>query len=97
MIIRRVSPMSVAKIAGLLYAIVGLAIGGIFSLIAMAWRGAALGDAGGSSLFPALFGIGSVILFPLFYGCIGFVMTAISAWLYNFVAGIVGGVQLDVQ
>jgi hypothetical protein len=88
--------MSVAKIAGLLYAVVGLAIGGFVSLLAMV-GGAIGGDSGGSSFFPALFGVGSVILFPLFYGCLGFVMTAISAWLYNVVASVVGGVQLDVQ
>jgi hypothetical protein len=87
--------MSVAKIAGLLYAVVGLAMGGLFSLFAM--LGAAFGDGSGGSFFPALFGVGSVILFPLFYGCLGFVMTAISAWLYNVVASVVGGVQLDVQ
>jgi hypothetical protein len=61
--------------------------------------GAALGggDSGGPAFFPMLFGVGSVILFPLFYGCLGFVMTAIMAWLYNLAAGLVGGVQIDVQ
>jgi len=88
--------MSVAKVAGLLYAIMGLAFGGLFSLFAIA--GTALGgDSGGSSFFPAVFGVGSVILFPIFYGCIGFVMTAIMAWLYNVAAGVVGGVNIDVQ
>ncbi len=96
MVIRRVSPMSVAKIAGMLYAIIGLAIGALFSLFAMVGTAVGGGD-GGSTFFPAVFGIGSVILFPILYGCMGFVMSAISAWLYNLMAGVVGGVQLEVQ
>jgi hypothetical protein len=31
------------------------------------------------------------------YGCLGFVTTLIMAWLYNVLAGIMGGVEIDVQ
>ena len=33
----------------------------------------------------------------LLYGCIGFFSALIGAWLYNLMAGFVGGLQLDVQ
>ena len=36
MIIKRIGPLSCARLSGLLYAIIGLVLGGIFSLIAMA-------------------------------------------------------------
>jgi len=28
---------------------------------------------------------------------LGFVMSLVAAWLYNLVAGMVGGIELDVQ
>jgi hypothetical protein len=36
MVIRRVGPLSCAKIVGTLYVVLGLVIGGIFSLVALA-------------------------------------------------------------
>ena len=92
MVINRIAPFSLAKISGTLYAALGLIFGALFSLIAMA--GMAAGN--GNSMFGALFGVGAIILFPIFYGCIGFVASLIGAWLYNVLAGMVGGVELDV-
>ena len=36
MVIKRIGPVSCAKITGTLYAILGLVIGGVFSLVALA-------------------------------------------------------------
>ena len=93
MIINRVAPLSLAKISGTLYAILGLIFGALFSLIAIA--GFAAGG-GNNSMFGAMAGIGAIIMFPIFYGCIGFIGSLIGAWLYNVLAGMVGGVELDV-
>ena len=92
MVINRIAPFSLAKISGTLYAALGLIFGALFSLIAMA--GMAAG--GSDSPFGAIFGVGAIILFPILYGCIGFVASLIGAWLYNVLAGMVGGVELDV-
>jgi hypothetical protein len=94
MILRRVGPMSAAKVAGFLYAVVGLFIGAIVALISMTVGSAAMGQ---SSLPFAGLGALSIIIFPICYGIIGFVMTLISAAVYNWAAGIVGGVHLDLQ
>jgi hypothetical protein len=94
MVIRRIGPLSCAKIAGTLYAILGVVFGGIFSLVALA--GAFGSDAEGSP-FSMIFGAGAIVLLPLFYGCLGFITTLIAAWLYNVLAGMVGGIELDVQ
>ena len=91
MVIRRIGPISCAKIAGVLYAVIGLVLGGIFSLAAL---GGAFPEGGG---FPFIFGAGAIVVLPLFYGCLGFVFTLISAWLYNVLAGLVGGIELDLQ
>jgi hypothetical protein len=101
MTITRVGPLSCAKIAGLLYVILGLVFGAIISLFSMMAGGmaaAAGGDDGGfAALGGALFGVGAIILLPIFYGCMGFVMTLIMAALFNLVAGIVGGVEIEAR
>lgn len=93
MVITRVGPLSVAKVAGLLYAIIGLLFGVFISLFAMAGFAAGAND----SPFRAVFGVGAVILLPIFYGCLGFVMTLIMSWLFNIVVGITGGVEVDAR
>jgi hypothetical protein len=101
MTITRVGPLSCAKIAGLLYVILGLVFGAIISLFSMMAGGmaaAAGGDDGGfAALGGALFGVGAIILLPIFYGCMGFVMTLIMAWLFNIAAGLTGGIQVDAK
>jgi hypothetical protein len=95
MIITRIGPLSFAKLSGLLYAIFGLVFGGIFSVIAMA--GGFASDTAGAAGIGALIGVGAVVVFPIFYGLMGFVTTLVGAWLYNVVAGVVGGVEVDIQ
>ena len=95
MVIRRFAPLSCAKMVGTLYIFVGLLMGGIFSLAALG--GAFAADTADAPLFGAFIGVGSIIFFPVFYGCLGFVSALIGAALYNFLAGIVGGIQMDVQ
>ena len=94
MVIRRVGPLSFAKLSGMLYALLGLIFGGIVSLIALA---GGFANASGSGAIGAIIGVGAVVVFPICYGLIGFVTTLIAAWLYNVVAGIVGGVEVDLQ
>lgn len=94
MVINRIGAFSLAKISGTLYAIIGLIVGGLFSLIAMAGAMATGGEDG--SMFGAMFGVGAIVLFPIIYGCMGFIASLIGAWLYNVLAGMVGGVELDV-
>lgn len=96
MIINRVGPMSCAKIAGVLYAIMGVIIGGVVSLAAIA--GAFANQSGDASPpMMMMFGAGAIFVLPIFYGCIGFVGSLITAWLYNALAGAVGGIELEVQ
>ena len=94
MVVNRVGPVSCARITGTLYAFLGLIIGGCFSLIAMV-AGAAAGK--DIPFGGVMFGIGAIVFFPVLYAVIGFVGTLIFAWLYNVVAGMVGGVELDVS
>ena len=95
MVIKSIGPLSCAKIVGTLYVFVGLIVGGIFSLAAMA--GAFASDTSEAPFIGAFVGVGSIIFFPLLYGCLGFISALIGAWLYNLMAGFVGGIQMEVQ
>jgi hypothetical protein len=95
MVIRRVGPLSCAKIMGTLNAVIGLIIGGIVSLVAIAGGFAANQE--GAGAIGAMIGTGSIIVLPIVYGCMGFVMTLIIAAIYNVLAGAVGGVEVDLQ
>jgi hypothetical protein len=94
MVVKSVGVLSVGKMFACLYGLLGLIIGGLFSVFAMA--GAAVGgrDAGPAAL---LFGVGAVIMVPIFYGAIGFIGGIIMAALYNIVAGIAGGIEIELQ
>jgi hypothetical protein len=95
MVIQRIGPFSVGKVAGALYAAIGLLVGGVVSLVAMA-GGMASDELAGAGM-GAIIGVGAIVVFPLLYVCLGFLVTMIGAALYNLVAGWVGGIELDVQ
>ena len=97
MVVRRINPLSIAKIAGLLYAILGLIVGAFMSLIF-----GAIGSFGMAShemppMFGMLMGAGSIVALPIFYGVLGFVGSALAAMIYNGLAGFVGGIEIDVD
>jgi len=92
-VIRRVGALSCAKVAGLAYVIVGFVFGACVSLLAMAGFFAA----GMDNAFPALFGTAAIVILPFFYGALGFVGTLIMASLFNLVAGLTGGIEVDAS
>lgn len=94
MIVRRVAPISAARIAGVLYAIFGFIAGCFISLFSLVGSAFAPKEAG---LPGMLFGVGAIILLPIVYGLLGFIFSLIGAALYNLIAGWVGGIEIDVQ
>jgi hypothetical protein len=94
MVVNSVGVLSVGKVLGCLYAFLGVIIGGLFSLLSLVGV-AAGGRAAGPA--PLLFGVGAVVAFPIFYGVIGFVGGIIMAALYNFVASMVGGIEIELD
>ncbi len=94
MVIKRVAPMSIAKISGVVNAVMGLLIGAFVSLFAIG--GAMFMPEGNGGAFGALFGVAAIVALPLFYGAVGFVGAFIGALIFNAAAGIVGGVEVEV-
>ena len=95
--ITHIAPLSVAKVAFVLYGVLGLIFGGFFALAAV--FGASIGAAAGqeSALLGAVFGLGAVIVLPLLYGGMGALMALFMTWLYNVVAGFVGGIEVCTE
>jgi hypothetical protein len=105
MIIRKVNVASAAKVGGTLYAIIGLIIGVLVALISMV-AGAGFTAAAQNdpemprmvgSILGAMFGAGAILFFPILYGVMGVIFGALIAALYNLIAGITGGLSLDVD
>ena len=101
--IRRFDVIRAANIAAVLYAVIVLFFGVLFvpliALIGIA--GVSTSSSSGVNIGAAMGGgiIGVLLLTALaavFYGIIGWIMTAIAVALFNFVAGRLGGLQADV-
>lgn len=100
MIIRRVGVLSVAKITGIIAAVVGLFIGVLVFLAgSVAGGAAAMGDdasAQGLAMFAGM-GALAIVLMPIIYGVMGFIGGAIQAFVYNIAARFVGGIRIDTE
>ena len=83
--IRRFSIAQTAKVIGVLYALMGLIFVPFFLIAGMF----APKEAG--------FGVGFALLLPVLYGVGGFIFTAIGCALYNWVAGMVGGIEVQLD
>jgi hypothetical protein len=83
--VRRFSIGQTAKVVGVLYALLGLVFVPVFLIVA--------------SLAPneAGFGVGFALALPILYGVCGFIFTALACALYNWVAGMVGGIEIQLD
>jgi len=98
MVIARIGPFSLAKIAAALYGVLGFAIGLLFSLVAITTGFLAhpSGSLGGG-ISTLLFGGFAVITMPIAYGAFGFVAGLFSAFLYNLCARLFGGIEIELK
>jgi hypothetical protein len=100
--IKKLGVLSVAKMQGVMGLVIGLIIGVIYGLIIIAYSllGASILK-GNSSLAVGgggvVVGIIAMIAIPIIYGIIGFIGGALGALLYNLFAGMVGGVEIEVE
>ncbi|HYO62657.1 MAG TPA: hypothetical protein VER08_03265 [Pyrinomonadaceae bacterium] len=103
MIVRRVGVLSWAKIQGLVMAAVGLIIGILYGLMLMLFGAAMMAATGGraetagAAVGGVIGGLAVMVIAPIFYGLLGFVFGALGAVIYNFAAGFIGGVELELE
>lgn len=82
--VKKIGVLSLAKILGLLYAIMGLIVGAFLAIFAPVGMGA------------LYFGGAGVAIFPIFYGILGFIGGLITAFFYNLIASKVGGLEVEI-
>src|SRR4029077_3316337 len=82
--IKSMGVMSVARINGAISAVFGLILG-IISFFIISLR------------FSLLGGIASLIISPILLGIIGFILGAVSTWIYNLVAERFGGYKIGLN
>ena len=95
--IKSVGVLSVAKISGLCYGAMGLIFVPFFLLIGVIGSVAGKQQGAPGAAFGAAFGLIFAVLMPFIYGLFGFLFGALGAWIYNLVAGWVGGIELELQ
>ncbi|GIX22860.1 MAG: hypothetical protein KatS3mg122_0091 [Caldimonas sp.] len=84
--IQRLSPHQNGKVAGLMMALVSLVILVPFMLI----LGSIMPH---GERMPWLM----VLILPVLYLVLGYIGTVLACWVYNLVAGWVGGIEYDAQ
>jgi hypothetical protein len=93
MVLKSIGVFSLGKVWGFFYALIGLIVGALFTLYALASAGS---GRPGIREGEVILGMGAVIIFPIVYGLIGLIAGIISAALYNVVAATVGGVEFEL-
>jgi hypothetical protein len=97
-VIRRVGVLSLGKVLGVLYALLGLIVGALFAIVSLLGAAVGAADSQASDAFAGLlFSVGSVIFLPIFYGILGFVFGLIGALLYNGIARLIGGIEIELE
>jgi hypothetical protein len=88
--IRRVGVLSVGKVLGTLYTVIGLIVA-FFLALAMLVAPGEVGPAGIGA------GISMIIFMPILYGLGGLLFGIIIGALYNLIAGLIGGVEIEFE
>lgn len=99
MTITRIDPMSAGKVLGALGVLLGLVIGAFVTLAGMLLGGLSAGatDEPGAGFVGMIFGVGAIVILPIFYGCAMFIGGLLQAFLYNLAAGFTGGIEVDTK
>jgi hypothetical protein len=92
--VNKIGVLSAGKVMACLYALLGLIVGGIFAFLALIGAAAGGPNEGVASL---VMGLGSVIFLPIFYGVLGFLGVLLMAVVYNLVASVIGGLEIEMK
>jgi uncharacterized oligopeptide transporter (OPT) family protein len=92
--LKSVGIWSCGKMLGAMYFLIGLLLGGFFAVIATLGIAVDQANGGNPAAFPMM-GVGAVIFFPIAYGLGGLIGGILMAAIYNLVAGLVGGIELN--
>jgi hypothetical protein len=94
--LKRVSPLQLGKVAGIIYALLSLVFIP-FLLLALLISAFAPNTSGNTSEIGLGVAIVMVVLAPVIYGVFGFIFGALAGWIYNIVAGWTGGIEFEIE
>ena len=97
--LKSVGPVSCAKVSAVLYGILGLLMGIVFSVVftvAGFARSSSPELQGQMGPLGFMLGAGSIVFFPILYAVIGAIGGLIAAALYNVVAKYTGGIEIEI-
>jgi hypothetical protein len=96
-VIHSVQILSVGKTMGAIYAGIGVVVGCFVALFSMFGGLAQLAsDRPGAGVVGMFFGVGAIILAPIFYGFLGFLIGLLMSALYNLSARLMGGIEIEL-
>lgn len=97
MILKKIGVLSLARMLGGVYAVIGLVVGFILSLASLVGSFAASmassEEAAGAAI-GLLVGVGAIVFMPIMYGLMGFLGGALMAFMFNLTAGVFGGIEM---
>jgi hypothetical protein len=102
MTVKRIGVISAGKMYGIVGLVLGFIIGIPYGLIVML-VGASIfstgrsGDAAAGGAGTIVIGLALMILFPIMYGVLCFILGLIGALIYNGAAKLVGGVEIELE
>jgi hypothetical protein len=98
-VVRGIGVLSAGKIGAIIYASIGLVLGIVVALLSMAgaFAGALAHGGPGRAFFGMVFGVGAIVVLPIFYGILGCLVLMFVALVYNVAAGIVGGLEFEIE
>jgi hypothetical protein len=94
MVIKRIAVLKLAIFQGCMMAVLGVILALCFLLFGSMFASLA-GNSQAAGMMAG--GIFMLILLPIMYGVFGFIAGLIGAAIYNLIAGMVGGIELEVE
>lgn len=100
--LRHIAPVKFGLVVGLIYGLISLMFVPFFLLfMGLSTVAALAGNHSSQNVAGGIVGVGffaiMMIFIPIFYAVIGGLMGMLAAWLYNVVAGWVGGIEFEVE
>ncbi|AFV22641.1 hypothetical protein Mpsy_0430 [Methanolobus psychrophilus R15] len=92
-LVRKIGVLSLGKITGVIYAVMGLIFGVIIAITSLTVGSMMYSQEAGRMLF----GVWAIIALPIFYGVLGFIGGVITALIFNVVTGVIGGLELEIE
>jgi hypothetical protein len=97
--VRGVNALSLGKMAGIIYACIGLFAGTLIAVISVlgGFAGLLSQQSGGRQFVSMFFGVGAVVFLPIFYGILGAILGTIVGAIFNVAARMVGGIEFEID